>query len=326
MKMTIVWFLMRYWVLVSILCYLIKRSQADTCSLPTEGRSGDGSVVTLRIFQCFWRLASDPITCGGLLKEVKLERGVTMSLDYSTQGYDIIGKYFGGQVCVSWRRLDQTTSSYLSTQREEKCESTCFIDTTYGTYLMDGSCEYGGCWWLHRSLKYQVIMPDLGYGNTCPITEQGKIGSEERVKIDVWDCIRTPRTEDACGGRPKRTGVLVRKGVLTNLGYDVNDYAVMAKFFGDEVCVSLRYYDRDDDVKKCNEKCFSTYENKGEEQVTYRAKVTCGLSSCFGSIRSMKFMVTAKANIVQYAPLLITFSLMIVLTFTVTGFVSVPLF
>lgn len=314
MRMSSVLSLTRCWMLFCYLCCFIKITQAaNTCPLPTNGSSGDGTEVTLRIYKCHQGSASSPNRCGSLQKEIKLKRGATTSLEYSPQGYLVIGKYLGKEVCVSWRRLDRTLTSFIGTQRDESCKASCFTDTEYATYLMDGSCTNQGCWWQFNSLKFQVILPERGYGNKCPITEQGKSGNEERAQVDVWNCIRSTRGSDACGGKAVRSGVLLRRGVVTNLGYDVNDYAVMAKFFGNEVCVSYRSYTRSSDVSKCNEKCFSIYEDGGEEKETYRTKITCSSISCGGSIETLKFVATAKGRIVQYAPLLLILAPLFVL-------------
>jgi len=164
-----------------------------------------------------------------------------------------------------------------------------------------------------RRLASLILNMQLIWWTGVAQTKEGKSGNEERAQVDVWNCIRSTRGSDACGGKAVRSGVLLRRGVVTNLGYDVNDYAVMAKFFGNEVCVSYRSYTRSSDVSKCNEKCFSIYEDGGEEKETYRTKITCSSISCGGSIETLKFVATAKGRIVQYAPLLLILAPLFVL-------------
>lgn len=163
-----------YWMVVT---FLFQTSHCY-CPLPTTGgSSGDGSEVTLRLYKCHKPSANSPRSCGALRAEYKLQKGVPFALSYTTNGYKVVAKYYGSQTCVSWRRLDRTSSYHTATKVNYKCESICFDSYTYGTYLMDGNCgEFGSCFWIFESIKFEAIQADTVIGNQCPITEIGKGG------------------------------------------------------------------------------------------------------------------------------------------------------
>ena len=73
---------------------------------------------------------------------------------------------------------------------------------------------------------------------TCPMPSTGEMGSKSSVRISMYKCVQaTSSSKPACLNDPAAVKT-VEKGETVDLGYDVNDYAVTAKFFGKETCVA----------------------------------------------------------------------------------------
>lgn len=91
----------------------------------------------------------------------------------------------------------------------------------------------------------------------------------------------------------------------------------MAKFFGDEVCVSYRWNDKRSTDSECKQKCFSIHEDDGVEKETYETDVICSTISCGGGYKRLKFVATAKANNnVKCIPVLLTIAALLVMIIT----------
>lgn len=84
--------------------------------------------------------------------------------------------------------------------------------------------------------------------------------------------------------------------MLTDLGEDTNDYRVMARFYGDEVCVSLRQNDVTDGKYSCEEDCASIHKKRGKLTLTYHSTIKCNIYSCGGGTSSLRFFLTSRAG------------------------------
>lgn len=82
------------------------------------------------------------------------------------------------------------------------------------------------------------------------------------------------------------------------MNYDVNGYAVTAKFFGNEVCVAyrkhsnFRYYPRPRlIINVCTSACFTDKETE-----TYERERNCSPSGCGGGVKTLQFVVTDSSS------------------------------
>ena len=256
-----------------------------------------------------------PATCGNMEKEIQLVKGAATNLNYMKNGYSIMAKLFGTQICVSYR-YSARTSSIIGPVQSQKCKDKCFQDDATITYKQSGACSDTGsyCNFHYYLIKIEVVSKDDAIGNTCPLPSDGKVGNIGSARLLVYDCIRASSgSKAACGGRPIKN-VLLYRGISTNIDYDVNGYAVMAKFFGEDICVSYRRHSISKgalyrNTKKCEKKCFSIKET--EETATYKSEVTCSYISCGGGYNSLRFEASSKSA--HEAPLFTTVLICIVM-------------
>lgn len=288
-------------------CFVKTLSEPPSCPLPT-GTSGSKTSVTLRLYECQKSSASSSINCGKMKEEFQLVKGVATSQNYMKNHYLLMVKFFGTQVCVSYRYLS-STSSIVGPVQSQKCESKCFQDDTTVTYKQSGACSDTGsyCNFMYYLIRFEVVSKDDAIGNTCPLPSDGKIGNIGSARLLVYDCIRaSSSSKAACGGKPIKT-ILLYRGISTNLNYDVNEYAVMVKFYGEDICVSYREHTilkgiSSQNTKECEKKCFSIKET--EETATYKSDVFCSYSSCGGEYHSLRFEASSKSA--HKAPLFTT--------------------
>lgn len=86
--------------------------------------------------------------------------------------------------------------------------------------------------------NYFVI--SLPLSNTCPLPLEAKTGDQSSIHITVYFCYQLNVTAKIqC--QAKITEATLSKGLVTNLDYDINNNALLAKFYGQEICVSYRY-------------------------------------------------------------------------------------
>ena len=132
----------------------------------------------------------------------------------------------------------------------------------------------------------------------CPIPNDGKTGSKSSVTLSLHYCAQaTSSSQPACLHKPSSQKLLPR-GQVVDLQYDVNGYAVTAKYFGEEVCVAYRKVSifRNarglDHTDECESECF-----KYEETETYKSNIVCSSISCGGGRDKLKFVVTNSAGV-----------------------------
>ena len=280
-------------------CFVKTMSEPPSCPL-RAGTGGSKTSVTLRLYECLKPSASSPTNCGKMEKEFQLKKGVAEShLSLIKNGYLILVKFFGTQVCVSYR-YSSSTSSTVGPIQSQKCESKCFQDDITVSYKQSGACSDTGsyCNFVYYLIKLEVVSKDDAIGNTCPLPPDGKVGKVGSARLLVYDCIRaSSSSKAACGGQPVKT-ILLHRGISTNLNYDVNEYGVMAKFYGEDICVSYRRHKilqgiSSQNTKKCEKKCFSIKET--EETATYKSDVFCSYDSCGGGYHSLRFEASSKS-------------------------------
>lgn len=126
-----------------------------------------------------------------------------------------MAKYTGQYTCLSWRQFSKSSSALTSPKTSFTCKSTCFQDDTRQRYSSETYCnQQGSCTYYAKSFK-AIAMPASAIGGNskqCPIYRSGKSGDIERVRIEIWDCIRSANGNSACGGKPIKSNILLKKG------------------------------------------------------------------------------------------------------------------
>ncbi|XP_066923619.1 uncharacterized protein [Clytia hemisphaerica] len=283
------------------------------CTLSRYNVDGHETSAIARIHDCTSSTMNGG--CGAVEKEIEIARGKTVNIIYKNGQY-IKAIFTGENVCFAWNQKSKSSSYWTEPSVSYKCKETCTASSSSLSYSSETYIgESIGSTSLYKSLKVIITMKSAtgggnGFSKSCPITKTGKSGNVDRVRIEVWDCIRSTRGSNACGGKPRKENILLRKGDgPIDLGYDVNDYPVLAQFYGDETCVSFRYYDKRNNRYECNEKCWSMHENDGRETEVYESDVICSTISCGGSLESLRFFVKSKGA----RPIIATPSLVITL-------------
>ncbi|CAB4000634.1 Hypothetical predicted protein [Paramuricea clavata] len=140
----------------------------------------------------------------------------------------------------------------------------------------------------------------LAADSQCAIPDTGKTGSKNSVVLSLYRCSQaTPSKEPVCLTMPSSQDLL-EQGKVVDLKHDVNDYAVTAKFFGDEVCVAYREissirsyrngykYNR---TNECTSECF-----KDSESETYETELICNPRRCSGGWKKFRFVVVTESG------------------------------
>ena len=168
------------------------------------------------------------------------------------------------------------------------------------------------------SISSHILLSAAQENGMCSLPSNGKSGDKTRVKLAVYKCIQaTSDSASACGGQAVRE-VVLEKGKTTAVSFASTDGipTVLAKFFGDEVCVAYR----EEQIRKgtivrhdfmCDSECFSD-----DEEVTYHSDFYCSTLSCGGTKKKFKFEVRDGAE-----GFVMRLSVLIGLAVTATGLI-----
>ena len=102
----------------------------------------------------------------------------------------------------------------------------------------------------------------------CPMSDRGDVIAD-KIVIDVHDCTNHPEGNEQC--TTLRKNMVLNKDKMVNINHDVNDYAVMVQFQGEELCVSLRRKKINETSFRCRSSCENMFdvEDKGEVIAPY---------------------------------------------------------
>lgn len=141
-----------------------------------------------------------------------------------------------------------------------------------------------------------VVIPSASIAdstsNQCDFRKDGKTGSKDSVVLSLYTCNQAQSSSKAvCNLIPSSTAVLNRNEVV-DMKHDVNSYAVTAKFFGEEVCVSYRDVSilNYKETKECASVCFTE-----KETITYKSRLICNIN-CAGGFEKLRFVVTGSGK------------------------------
>jgi hypothetical protein len=129
---------------------------------------------------------------------------------------------------------------------------------------------------------------------TCPLPLQAKSGEQSSVHVTVYFCYQTYNAaETIC--EVKIAQNTLRKGLVTNLDYDINEYALLAKFYGREICTSYRKMILSktpgtpvENSTSCDMDCFT-----GNKMVDIEDDYVCDGNKCGDGVQKLNFIVTS---------------------------------
>ena len=102
---------------------------ASSCSLPTTAKTGSLTSVKLRIYDCHQASSSVKPTCVKK-KDVSLRKGFNTNLYYDKNGYSVMARFYGKEVCVSYRKKEKKSDNSI----HYNCEKECFDDKEEESY------------------------------------------------------------------------------------------------------------------------------------------------------------------------------------------------
>ena len=150
------WFLI-YAFSISSRILLSTAQENITCSLPSNGKSGDKTRVKLVVYKCIQATSSSVSACGGqAVREVVLEKGKTATVSFaSTDGTPtVLAKFFGDEVCVAYREEQIRKGTIV--KHDFMCDSECFSDDEEVTYHSDFYCSTVRCGGTKKKFKFEV--------------------------------------------------------------------------------------------------------------------------------------------------------------------------
>ena len=251
------------------------------------------------------------------MREMSLAKGKTTNLYYDVNGYPVMAKFYGSEVCVSYFKVEKAKNGSIYKQ---KCEDECFDDYEDETYYEDG-CDSTTCTGRHGKFRFGIksagenmevtevvsinVIDQLSMAvsgaKTCPLPK-GISGEKASVTLRLYNCNKASSTSMYTCTKIK--DVPLKKGTTTNLNYNVNGYSVMAKFFGKQVCVSYFKLEKAKNgsiyKQKCEEECFDDYE----DETYYQAG--CDPKSCTGQHKKFKFGLTSAGKEMKASQIIIT--------------------
>ena len=137
------------------------------------------------------------------------------------------------------------------------------------------------------------IWLDVLANSTCSLPS-GKSGGKKSVNLAVYDCFQATLNSKTVCGKSTVSNVALERGKTVNINYEVNNRTVMAKFFGEEVCVSymellvVRIGAIVSQALECDTECFSD-----DEKETYQTNISCTDQSCLRTKKRLRFVVSS---------------------------------
>ena len=233
---------------------------ADALSCPWDTRepaNDDGLTTgaTLRIYECtrekdtrHQQSMEMKMTCGDMVKEVEINKGVL--LNYDKNGYSIMVKSLDRSTCFSWRNESWFMPG---------CKFTC-SDSPLLVLPVAYSSD------LENVVRIDVVPKYSGKQRFCRMRNGIDDTVTDKIVVNAYDCIDR---RFSVSGRETcnliRKGIVVRKDELVNLNYLVNDYTVLLKFYGKELCVSSREYHVNYTDYRCRSACDDMFEKSKYE-------------------------------------------------------------
>ena len=239
---------------------------ADALSCPLTSQyddtydDGSRTGAFLRIFDCTRKkqrlfYADFDTKCGGMVKEVEVKKGVLTDLKFVKNGYSIMAQSFDRGTCFSWRSENGC---------EIRCGSWSAVVLSYDSKTSSD---------VENVVRIDVKPKYSGKLRSCLLNDDPEEeGVADKIAVDVYNCTNNgySNRNEKCNMIKK--GVVLRKDQLVNLNYDVNDYAVMLKFYGRDLCASCREYNVNYTFYRCHIECENMFDKGGDDPgVVYRS-------------------------------------------------------
>ena len=125
---------------------------------PDDGETGDRKSALLVIYNYEGTWNGTALVYGEeeLVKElVDLEKGKEIDSNCDVNGHNVLVKFIGTEVCISYRDEEVTTGTTMST--ESKCKSECFCYMEDETYFKNITCSPKKCF-THAEKKLKFVL------------------------------------------------------------------------------------------------------------------------------------------------------------------------
>ena len=121
-------------------CLTITQSSSPRCPLPSDAKTGHQSSVHITVNLCYAQTVNaTPVNdCFLPLSDVTLQKDVVKDLDYDINNYALLGKFYGRDICVSYRDRILSKRPGRPTENRTSCRSDCFT----GDKLVDIEYDY----------------------------------------------------------------------------------------------------------------------------------------------------------------------------------------
>ena len=124
-----------------LVCFDAAHGQSR-CDINKEGSSGDKEKILLQLWECFRNL--DRPTCGRTRTpnlEILLEKGEKRDIGYDVNGRNIVAKYHGKDVCVSYYMFYTVSYEGIEQKITESCATICFVGEDSVVYSQNITCK-----------------------------------------------------------------------------------------------------------------------------------------------------------------------------------------
>lgn len=137
----------------------------------------------------------------------------------------------------------------------------------------------------------------------CPLPLHAKTGDKSSVHITVNLCYeKTVNGTSINDCYLKLSEATLKKDVVKDLDFDINNYALLGKLYGRDICVSYRYRilskrpgKPTENSTSCRSDCFT-----GDKLVDFEYDYACDQADCLADIQKLQFVVTSGSHRFQY--------------------------
>ena len=148
--------LMTYYITVTL-------SSSPTCPLPLRAKSGEQSSVHVAVYFCYQLNDTAPTICALKIAEDTLIKGLVTNLDYDIHGYALLAKFFGREICTSYRNMILSKNPGESEKNRTSCEKDCFTGSTMVDIEYDYVCDGKKCGESLQKLNFIVTSGSHGF-------------------------------------------------------------------------------------------------------------------------------------------------------------------
>jgi hypothetical protein len=127
-----------------------------TCPLPRQAKTGDQSSVQITVFRCSQHSETAKNVCTNKGFKATLRKDLVTNLDYDNHGYALLAKFYGREICVSYRTMILSHMPGRPLENRTSCESDCFADSKMVVIEYDSVCDATKCLQAKQNLHFIV--------------------------------------------------------------------------------------------------------------------------------------------------------------------------